>query len=103
MPPTGPCRALGRAWHLKPEEQGHVGECVGVNGPCHDAVPWLPWCPGGRGQFLCLSHHLCPCADSPCCSCEADCVCLLTWMHVSAPASLLPGSDWLWGGAQKHP
>ena len=48
------------SWPLKPEEQGHVDERVGVNGPYRDAVPWLmvedSSCIAAR---TCLSHHLC--------------------------------------------
>lgn len=37
-----------------------MGECVGVNGPCHDAVPWLVAEDSSCiAAWTCLSHHLC--------------------------------------------
>ena len=104
---AGPCIGQGTsAWPLKLGDQGHVDVCVDVNGCARDVVYRLvveDGSPIAAGTCLSVSLVVCPCADSPFCSSEAGCVCSLTCMHVSAPAGLLPGPGWLWGGAQRYP
>ena len=73
------------SWPLKPEEQGHVGERVGANGPCRDAVPWFMVEDSSRiAARTCLSHHLCVHGRTALpvrvrqavCACSRVCTCL---------------------------